>query len=139
MYENGALVRGVTRGDGRVGEDVTANVRTIESVPHRLHTEDPPALLEVRGEVFYPTAAFEELNEQRREAGLAEFANPRNTAAGSLRQKDSSVTASRALAMYVHGIGTHEGVSVGSQSEVYELLASWGPVSYTHLTLPTKA
>lgn len=132
VYENGQLVRGVTRGDGRIGEDVTANVRTIESVPHRLDVEDPPALLEVRGEVFYPTAEFEKLNEQRREAGLAEFANPRNTAAGSLRQKDSSITASRALAVYVHGIGAHEGVTIGSQSEVYELLASWGLPTSPH-------
>ena len=132
VYENGELVRGVTRGDGREGEDVTANVRTIDTVPDRLDVEDPPALLEVRGEVFYPTAEFEKLNEQRREAGLAEFANPRNTAAGSLRQKDTAVTASRALAVYVHGIGAHEGVTLSSQSEVYELLASWGLPTSPH-------
>src|SRR5699024_517511 len=76
VYENGQLLRGVTRGDGRVGEDVTANIRTLAGVPHRLATDDPPALLEVRGEVFYPTTEFEALNAERREAGLAEFATP---------------------------------------------------------------
>lgn len=132
VYEQGRLVRGVTRGDGRVGEDVTANVRTIANVPERLDTEDPPAVLEVRGEVFYPSAAFEELNAQRREAGLAEFANPRNTAAGSLRQKDPAITASRALQVYVHGIGAHEGVTLASQSEVYAQLAAWGLPTSPH-------
>ena len=134
VYENGILVRGVTRGDGRVGEDVTANVKTIRNVPHTLSTEKPPALLEVRGEVFFPVDEFEKLNEERREAGLREFANPRNTAAGSLRQKDPSITASRALEVYVHGIGAHEG-AVGypeSQSEVYEMLASWGLPTSPH-------
>lgn len=126
VYENGVLARGVTRGDGRVGEDVTANVRTIANVPERLDTENPPAVLEVRGEVFYPSAEFEALNAQRREAGLAEFANPRNTAAGSLRQKDPAVTASRALKVFVHGIGVHDGVTAASQSEVYAQLADWG-------------
>src|SRR5699024_7778605 len=110
VYENGQLLRGVTRGDGRVGEDVTANIRTLAGVPHRLATDDPPALLEVRGEVVYPTTEFEALNAERREAGLAEFANPRNTAAGSLSQKDPSITASRALELCVHrsrGDGGH--------------------------------
>ena len=131
IYRNGILERAATRGDGRVGEDVTANVRTIDNVPHQLHGENIPELLEVRGEVFYPVAKFEALNEQRREAGLAEFANPRNTAAGSLRQKDPAVTASRTLAVYLHGIGAHEGGRTPeAQSEVYDVLASWGlPVS----------
>lgn len=132
VYENGELVRGVTRGDGRVGEDVTANVRTIASIPHRLATEDPPAVLEVRGEVFYPVTEFTALNEQRRDAGLAEYANPRNTAAGSLRQKDPAITASRALAAYVHGIGAHEGITLGSQSQVYEQLKEWGLPTSPH-------
>ncbi len=132
VYQDGRLVRGVTRGDGRVGEDVTPNVRTIANVPERLDTDEPPAVLEVRGEVFFPSAAFEELNEQRKEAGLAEFANPRNTAAGSLRQKDPAVTASRALRVYVHGIGVHEGVTLGSQSEVYDQLAAWGLPASPH-------
>ncbi len=134
VYENGVLVRGVTRGDGRVGEDVTANVRTIRNVPHTLDTPTPPALLEVRGEVFFPTEEFTKLNEQRRADGLKEFANPRNTAAGSLRQKDSAVTASRALEMYVHGIGVHEGAVdyPGSQSEVYRMLQGWGLPTSPH-------
>jgi DNA ligase (NAD+) len=132
IYENGRLTRGVTRGDGRVGEDVTANIRTVDNVPDRLDTDTPPALLEVRGEVFYPSAAFEQLNARRREEGKPEFANPRNTAAGSLRQKDPAVTASRDLAVYVHGIGVHEGVTLGSQSEVYEQLKAWGLPTSPH-------
>lgn len=132
VYENGVLTRGATRGDGRVGEDVTANVRTIASVPERLDTDEPPGLLEVRGEVFYPTSAFEALNTQRREQGLAEFANPRNTAAGSLRQKDPAVTASRELAVYVHGVGAHDGLEASSQSEIYEQLAAWGLPTSPH-------
>ena len=138
VYENGQLLRGVTRGDGRVGEDVTANIRTLAGVPHRLATDDPPALLEVRGEVFYPTTEFEALNAERREAGLAEFANPRNTAAGSLRQKDPSITASRALELYVHGIGVHEGITLASQSEVYEQLAEWGLPTSPHTRVLTS-
>ncbi|SDE21321.1 NAD-dependent DNA ligase LigA [Auraticoccus monumenti] len=126
VYEHGELVRAATRGDGRVGEDITANARTIDSIPHRLDTDDPPALVEVRGEVFFPVAEFELLNEAQAAAGKAPYANPRNTAAGSLRQKDPTVTASRNLAMYVHGVGAREGVSVRSQSEVYALLAGWG-------------
>ncbi len=133
VYENGRLVRGVTRGDGRVGEDVTANVRTIRNVPHTLRADSPPALLEVRGEVFFPEAEFQKLNEQRRAAGEREFANPRNTAAGSLRQKDPSITASRALEMYVHGIGAHEGGEYpASQSDAYALLKQWGLPTSPH-------
>ncbi|MDO5646004.1 MAG: NAD-dependent DNA ligase LigA [Dermabacter sp.] len=134
VYENGTLVRAVTRGDGRVGEDVTANVETIASVPRTLDTPTPPAVLEVRGEVFLPTAAFAALNEARREAGQREYANPRNTAAGSLRQKDPRVTASRPLALYIHGIGAHEGAREfpASQAEVYTMLASWGLPTSPH-------
>jgi DNA ligase (NAD+) len=98
LYEEGRLVRALTRGDGRTGEDVTPNVKTIDSIPHRLQAAegfDVPALLEVRGEVFLPVAAFEQLNEQMTEAGKPMFANPRNAGAGSLRQKDPRVTASR--------------------------------------------
>src|SRR5699024_9610525 len=97
-----------------------------------------PALLEVRGEVFYPTTEFEALNAKRREAGLAEFANPRNTAAGPLRQKDPSITASRALELYVHGIGVHEGITLASQSEVYEQLAEWGLPTSPHTRVLTS-
>ncbi|MCS6710893.1 NAD-dependent DNA ligase LigA [Brachybacterium sp. EF45031] len=138
VYEQGRLVRAATRGDGRVGEDVTANVRTIANVPHRLDTDTPPAVLEVRGEVFFPTADFERLNQEREEAGLTRFANPRNTAAGSLRQKDPAVTASRALAVYVHGIGVHEGVTLASQSEVYAQLAAWGLPTSPHTRVLTS-
>jgi len=105
VYERGRLTSAATRGDGRTGEDVTLNVKTIKSVPARLTGDDVPELLEVRGEVFLPGAAFERLNESLQEAGKPAFANPRNAAAGSLRQKDPRVTASRALGAIVHGIG----------------------------------
>lgn len=131
-YENGRLVRAATRGDGRTGEDVTLNVRTIENVPHRLDgSEVPvPALLEVRGEIYFPVAGFEELNASLVAAGKAPFANPRNTAAGSLRQKDPRVTASRPLRLVCHGLGRRDGFEPERQSTAYEALASWGlPVS----------
>jgi DNA ligase (NAD+) len=130
VYEDGVLTRAATRGDGRVGEDITANIRTLASVPRRLRGQDVPALLEVRGEVFFPTAAFAALNETLVAAGQKPFANPRNTAAGSLRQKDARVTASRGLAMYVHGLGAHRGFDAPSQSAAYTALAELGlPVS----------
>ncbi|AQP51787.1 NAD-dependent DNA ligase LigA [Tessaracoccus flavescens] len=125
VYLNGRLSVAATRGDGRVGEDVTPNVSTIRTIPHRL-TGDVPEVLEVRGEVFFPVAEFEELNASLVEAGKAPFANPRNAAAGSLRQKNPSVTASRPLRMLVHGIGEIDGVSFESQSEAYEMLKGWG-------------
>jgi DNA ligase (NAD+) len=105
VYERGRLSSAATRGDGRTGEDVTLNVKTIKSVPDRLVGDDVPALLEVRGEVFLSAASFDRLNETLQEAGKAAFANPRNAAAGSLRQKDPRITASRALGAIVHGIG----------------------------------
>jgi len=133
VYERGRLVRAATRGDGRVGEDVTLNVRTIAAVPHRLRDDgghDVPEFVEIRGEVFFPVAAFEELNAQLVEAGKAPFANPRNSAAGSLRQKDPKVTASRPLSMLCHGIGKRIGFDMSRQSEAYERLRAWGlPVS----------
>jgi DNA ligase (NAD+) len=107
-YEHGRLVQAATRGDGRVGEDVTANVRTIGVVPKRLPA-GAPTLLEVRGEVYMPLGAFEELNRRQEEAGLRRFANPRNSAAGSLRQKDPGITASRELAMWCYQLGAVEG------------------------------
>ncbi|MGZ4129589.1 MAG: NAD-dependent DNA ligase LigA [Actinomycetota bacterium] len=110
-YERGVLTRAATRGDGRVGEDITANVRTVEGVPRRLDLDDPPAVIEVRGEMYLPVKAFEELNERLTEAGGRSFANPRNAAAGSLRQKDPKVTASRPLRLWVHSFGAAEGVS----------------------------
>ncbi len=133
LYEDGRLVRALTRGDGRTGEDVTPNVKTIDSVPHRLKGTKKfpvPKLIEVRGEVFLPVEAFERLNESLVEAGKQQFANPRNSAAGSLRQKDPKVTASRALGMVCHGLGKREGFQPRAQSHSYEALAAWGlPVS----------
>lgn len=132
VYEAGRLVRAATRGDGRTGEDVTLNVRTIRDVPQRLDPAggEPPARLEVRGEVFFPVEAFADLNARLVESGRAPFANPRNAAAGSLRQKDPRVTAQRPLHVLVHGLGVREGFEVGSQSEAYGRLAAWGlPVS----------
>jgi DNA ligase (NAD+) len=108
-YVDGRLSVAATRGDGRVGEDITANVKTIPSVPLRLRTDDTPELLEVRGEIYMPVATFRELNEQLAEDGQRVFANPRNAAAGSLRQKDPKVTASRTLGLLVHGAGRWDG------------------------------
>src|SRR5690349_21842015 len=129
LYEDGRLVRALTRGDGRTGEDVTPNVKTIDTVPHRLSGTDEfpvPRLVEVRGEVFLPGEAFERLNETMRDAGKPAFANPRNAAAGSLRQKDPRVTASRALGMVCHGLGLREGFTPTAQSDSYRALSTWG-------------
>jgi DNA ligase (NAD+) len=115
-YDHGVYVRGATRGDGVTGEDITANIRTVRAVPQRLRLADPPALLEVRGEMYLPVKAFERLNEQLIEAGGRAFANPRNAAAGSLRQKDPGVTASRPLRLWVHGLGWAEGKRFESHS-----------------------
>jgi DNA ligase (NAD+) len=125
-YENGRLVRGATRGDGRTGEDVTSNVRTIREIPERLAADDPPELLEVRGEIYFPVTAFADLNASLVEQGKAPFANPRNAAAGSLRQKDPRITASRGLRMVVHGIGARKGFTPVSQSHAYAALKAWG-------------
>lgn len=132
LYVDGVFTRAATRGDGRVGEDVTANVRTIASIPHRLKGENIPQRMEVRGEIFFPIADFHAYNAAREEAGEKTFVNARNAAAGSLRQKDAHETATRPLAMICHGIGSYDGAAVepDSQHEWYELLASWGlPVS----------
>jgi DNA ligase (NAD+) len=125
-YENGELVSALTRGNGVTGEDVTLNVKTIKGLPHTLKGKKIPALIEVRGEVFFPLAAFAELNDSLEEAGKSLFANPRNAAAGSLRQKDPRVTASRPLSIVVHGIGARAGIDFDSQSKAYELLADLG-------------
>jgi len=136
LYEGGRLVRAATRGDGRTGEDVTLNVRTIAGVPHVLTAGDGvtvPRRVEVRGEVFFPVEGFADLNASLVEAGRAPFANPRNAAAGSLRQKDPRVSATRPLRLLVHGIGAREGFDIDRQSQAYELLRGWGlpvPDSY---------
>ena len=126
LYENGRLTRALTRGNGTTGEDVTLNIKTIESVPTELAGKNLPATLEVRGEVFFPLQAFDELNDSLEETGKQRFANPRNAAAGSLRQKDPKITASRPLDVVVHGIGATTGVKFDKQSSAYELLKGWG-------------
>jgi len=160
VYRNGALVRAATRGDGRTGEDVTPNIRTISSIPARLKGTGHPAVLEVRGEVFMPVEAFGKLNESLLDAGKPAFANPRNSAAGSLRQKDPRITASRALDAIMHGIGRVEGSdgtagdsisgsaagpgeeghlegAPDTQSGWYERLREWGlPVSTLYKVVP---
>jgi DNA ligase (NAD+) len=129
VYEDGVLIRAATRGDGRVGEDITPNVRTLANVPHRL-TGAAPALLEVRGEVYFPVERFEALNASLVAQGKAPFANPRNTAAGSLRQKDPRITGERGLLLVLHGIGAARGFGYATQHEAYERLAALGlPVS----------
>jgi DNA ligase (NAD+) len=125
-YEAGRLVRAATRGDGRTGEDVTFNVRTIATVPERLSGLTIPKLVEVRGEVFFTVEGFTGVNEALMEQGKAPFANPRNAAAGTLRQKDPRITASRPLRMIVHGVGARHGFEPKRQSEAYEMLQEWG-------------
>ena len=124
-YENGVLTKAATRGDGEVGEDVTANVLTIKTIPHRLSGTNHPEVIEIRGEVFYGIDDFAALNASIVAAGGKPFANPRNSASGSLRQKDPSVTASRPLRMLVHGFALWQG-EISSQSEVYRQLKAWG-------------
>ena len=139
-YEKGVLVRGLTRGNGVTGEDVTLNVKTIKNLPHQLKGDTAPSLIEVRGEVFFPIQAFNELNESLEEAGKQLFANPRNGAAGSLRQKDPRVTASRPLSVVVHGVGAREGIDFDSQSSAYEKLKSLGlPTSDRFKVCGTRA
>jgi DNA ligase (NAD+) len=125
-YEDGVLTQAATRGDGRVGEDITANVRTLKSIPRRLAVDDPPSVIEVRGEVYLPVKAFEEVNVELTEAGKRPFANPRNAAAGSLRQKDPNVTKSRPLKMWIHSFGAAEGIAFDSHSGFLAWAASVG-------------
>lgn len=127
LYVDGVLVRGATRGDGTTGEDITANVRTVTSVPLRLITAAPPARLEVRGEIYLPRARFDELNRRQQELGEKTFVNPRNAAAGSLRQLDSRITASRPLQMCAYGLGICEGATLApTHYEVLQQLGEWG-------------
>ncbi|MEU4157668.1 NAD-dependent DNA ligase LigA [Actinoplanes sp. NPDC026670] len=129
-YEKGVLVRAATRGTGRVGDDVTPNVRTIADIPERLTGDDVPDLVEVRGEIYFPAEAFAALNAMLVEQGKPTYMNPRNAASGSLRQKDPRVTGARGLGMVVHGLGAREGFTPASQSEAYAAMKAWGlPVS----------
>lgn len=125
-YRNGTLAVAATRGDGAVGEDVTPQVRTIGNLPYRLGDDDPPRLVEVRGEVYFPQSAFERMNDERRERGEATFANPRNAASGALRQKDPRITAARPLAVICHGLGPSEGLEVASHSEALAWMRASG-------------
>ncbi|GAB3378726.1 DNA ligase (NAD+) [Amycolatopsis echigonensis] len=133
LYENGKLTRGLTRGDGRTGEDVTLNIRTLDQVPDQLTGTDEfpvPKLVEVRGEVYFRVEDFLELNAKMVEAGKPPYANPRNTAAGSLRQKDPKITRERRLRLICHGLGKRDGFEPVTQSHAYDALAAWGlPVS----------
>jgi DNA ligase (NAD+) len=146
VYRGGVLERGATRGDGIVGEDVTANLRTVRTVPLRLELaegETAPALVEVRGEIYLPIAAFARLNEERAAQGLATFMNPRNSAAGSLRQRDSSQTAGRPLALWCYAIGARDGLELGSHSDALAWLGAHGfrinPCTSTHDSIESVA
>src|SRR5690606_35895247 len=140
-YEQGRLVQGATRGDGYTGEDVTANVRTVKNLPLRLSLKQPPAVLEVRGEVLMWRKDFERLNASQRERSEKEFANPRNAAAGSLRQLDSRITARRPLRFFAYGVGHAEGWRLpATQGELLDLLAQYGfAVSEDRRVVPGSA
>ena len=140
LYENGRLTRALTRGNGTTGEDVTLNIKTIKTVPTELIGKNIPSQLEVRGEVFFPLKAFDEFNDSLAESGKPRFANPRNAAAGSLRQKDPKITATRPLDVVVHGIGAATGISFEKQSTAYELLKGWGlPTSSRYKVVNSRA
>ena len=126
VYENGILVRALTRGDGVVGENVTENIKTIRGIPLKIHSPNPPALVEIRGEVLILKNDFVELNQTQVENGLAPFANPRNAAAGAVRQLDSRVTASRPLRIFAYALGAYEGITFSTQAQIEETFESWG-------------
>ena len=126
IYENGILTAGVTRGDGEKGDDVTQNLKTVGGIPLKLNTKNPPALLEVRGEVYMASANFARLNEQRVKEGLDKFANPRNSTAGSLKLLDPKLCAARKLSLFAYAIGAMEGIQVKSQTETLKLLHDFG-------------
>ena len=140
-YENGRLHHGATRGNGLEGEDVTSNLRTIRSLPLRLREGPHPSTAEIRGEIYFPRSGFERVNRQRSEEGEAPFANPRNTAAGALRQLDPAVTATRPLAFFAYSLGHTEGLEFTSQGEVLSQLIRWGfpvnPHHRSHAGLPS--
>ncbi|MEU8526285.1 MULTISPECIES: NAD-dependent DNA ligase LigA [Streptomyces] len=131
-YEKGRLTRAATRGNGTTGEDITPNARTIQGIPDRLKGDRIPDLVEIRGEVYFPMEKFEELNARRIAAGEQPYANPRNSASGSLRQKDPRVTATLPLRMVVHGLGARDGLDIARLSEAYELLHEWGLPTARH-------
>jgi DNA ligase (NAD+) len=140
LYEKGRLTRALTRGNGTTGEDVTVNIKTIKNIPQELKGKQFPELVEIRGEVFFPIGKFNELNETLEESGKTAFANPRNAAAGSLRQKDPKVTAARPLDMVVHGVGAISDMEFATQSQAYEALKSWGlPTSQRYKVAKNKA
>lgn len=140
LYEKGRLTRALTRGNGTTGEDVTVNIKTIKNIPQELKGKQFPELVEIRGEVFFPIEKFNELNETLEESGKTAFANPRNAAAGSLRQKDPKVTAARPLDMVVHGVGAISDMEFATQSQAYEALKSWGlPTSQRYKVAKNKA
>ncbi|MCK6597088.1 MAG: NAD-dependent DNA ligase LigA [Bdellovibrionaceae bacterium] len=130
VYENGLLTKAITRGDGLIGELVTENIKTIKSIPHKLKIKNPPALLEVRGEVLIHKKDFLDLNLSQENLGLQTFANPRNAAAGTVRQLDTAVTADRPLKFYAYALGDYQGVEFKTQSDIYSLFKSF--------SLPTK-
>ena len=135
-YEQGRLIRGATRGNGRVGEEVTSNLRTIRAIPLRMRADHPPRLIEVRGEVYFPISSFTRLNEERVAEGEAPYANPRNSAAGTVRQLDPRVTAKRALSFFAYSIGHFEGtLPVSSQLEALRQLQDWGFPATRHFEL----
>jgi DNA ligase (NAD+) len=134
VYEDGILTKALTRGDGSVGELVTQNIKTIKSIPLKLKTKNPPALLEVRGEVLIHKSDFAELNEYQQSEGLATFANPRNVAAGTIRQLDPKITAERPLKFYAYALGEYSGISFENQSDVYKKFAELGIPTYESLT-----
>src|SRR5690554_6868294 len=130
LYENGQLVRGATRGDGTTGEDISANVRTVRNIPLKLRGSGWPDVLEVRGEIYMPKAGFEALNARQLENGAKPFANPRNAAAGSLRQLDSKITASRPLKLCAYGVGRSDGELPDTHIGILNALKGWGlPIS----------
>ncbi len=126
IYENGLLTGALTRGDGTTGENVLSNVRTIRSIPLRLHTDSPPTLVEVRGEVLIFKEDFKKLNEAQQESGELPFANPRNAAAGTIRQLDSKITAQRKLKFFAYALGAFEGVRFTTQDQLTEQFSKWG-------------
>ena len=140
IYENGKFTQAITRGDGTVGEDVTHNVRTIKTIPLELKTKKPPALLEVRGEVLIFKNDFVKMNEQQQESGEIVFANPRNAAAGTIRQLDSKIAASRPLRFFAYGLGQVEGISFESQSKIEEYFENVGlPVATKYVSVCKNA